>query len=587
VPSISFNIADYLNTSRKSAHEIIRDLNREEVQVAFSFHFDRDKAYRDVAPLIEKYLQIYACRINKKLVYKKDEKFFDFLLRPYFSYIICVAYTKYLYINERLRHVKRREDLYFPNVTCGAKRIFSRSEDFFNNIFLNPSFHEWLISIIGKEIGLKSVRGGANLCINTFQEHPKSFFQNMKESKVIKKPHRLYYLMKEFFHNKISEEYYPFKNIYGFGFFAESILSLILIIKTYFFKKIENPIIGCDIRRESVKGNVNLDPVFLKAIDKIIDRTFPKSFLENIAENMQRLRLLKKRNNSILFNSVSYCYDEKNLRYALLRERNCKIVYVQHGGGYATFMPYITCSGEYIADYFILWGSTHPPVQQCRFITLKSPLLSPLKDKHRFKTNSVIFVGHVINPLWDGILYPNPTNLRDYLLEKKVFFEVLSTEIFGKTFYKLHPATYYKDFNEKKFMSELFPNLKYIPATKSIDKKLVEAKILVMDHYSTTFYKAMVANTPVVIYFGLPSFKFLPEAQALFKKFKQVNIVFDQAEDAAKFINANWNNIETWWSSPDVQRVRKEFCEKYAQADRLCFFKWLWALINLKVENMA
>ena len=32
-------------------------------------------------------------------------------------------------------------------------------------------------------------------------------------------------------------------------------------------------------------------------------------------------------------------------------------------------------------------------------------------------------------------------------------------------------------------------------------------------------------------------------------------------------INKIWNNIDNWWSSNRLQKVRKEFCEKYGDRD--------------------
>lgn len=37
------------------------------------------------------------------------------------------------------------------------------------------------------------------------------------------------------------------------------------------------------------------------------------------------------------------------------------------------------------------------------------------------------------------------------------------------------------------------------------------------------------------------------------------NMYFESMEKAVKFINLNWNNIFYWWSSKNVQQVRKLF----------------------------
>ena len=55
--------------------------------------------------------------------------------------------------------------------------------------------------------------------------------------------------------------------------------------------------------------------------------------------------------------------------------------------------------------------------------------------------------------------------------------------------------------------------------------------------------------------------------QNYFDNLRNVGILFDSSEEAAKHINLTWNNISAWWEAKELQRARLDFCNKYALLD--------------------
>ena len=68
-----------------------------------------------------------------------------------------------------------------------------------------------------------------------------------------------------------------------------------------------------------------------------------------------------------------------------------------------------------------------------------------------------------------------------------------------------------------------------------------------------------------------------------YKKLSDVGILHNSPEEAAKKINELWDNIDIWWNEPDLQAIRREFCNKFiytsSNTDRVekwvVFFKQL------------
>ena len=46
-------------------------------------------------------------------------------------------------------------------------------------------------------------------------------------------------------------------------------------------------------------------------------------------------------------------------------------------------------------------------------------------------------------------------------------------------------------------------------------------------------------------------------------KLSKVNIIFDKPEEAAKFINKNYNKLDSWWSKVLKDKIYNDFKKKY------------------------
>ena len=568
--------SDILNIQKFSAFHIIDRLERDEdVIFCFKFSFNGDKAYSELEPLINFYISKYINVINILYPDIKNDSFLYLLFSPFFTYSLCVIYSQYLYCLYLRDH--RSSILQKPNIKLENDRFFKTSKNFFENIFLNENLHKWIASFFIDE---KNSNEKPEMLNNNYENilmPKKNFFQLFKERNVIKKPHRLYYLIIEIVREKLYKKL-KFRHIYGFGFFSELFFSFLIWVGQKKRNKVKGhnyifPTLNCDIS--------HMEPEFLKKVEEIIAHLFPKSFLENFTTNYNKA--LKKVDLSLKFDSVMrYIYSEV-FEEALNLSLGKVVCMAQHGSGYTTCNLYMANATEFIVNYFFCWGIVQPPNNfRCNFFFAPSPMLSKLKNRHKNTQDHLVFVGTYINPLWDGILYCNPSGYRNYILSKKKFFDSIDKKIYHKLLYKLCPNNGLKYFDEKKFISELFPDLSILPSDCLLEKKLKTCKIVIMDHLDgTTFYKAMVCNTPIIVYDAFNWLGFFEEAKKTFNELRKVGIIYGDVIDCVDFLNNNWDTIDQWWNSVEVQSVRMNFLNKYANTSKNYYWEWIKIIINL------
>ena len=70
-------------------------------------------------------------------------------------------------------------------------------------------------------------------------------------------------------------------------------------------------------------------------------------------------------------------------------------------------------------------------------------------------------------------------------------------------------------------------------------------------------------NYPTILIFDKKYCNFRRSSQEDFLKLEKCNILFYSPIEASDFVNKNYDNLNKWWSSLEVQNQRKSFCEKY------------------------
>ena len=110
------------------------------------------------------------------------------------------------------------------------------------------------------------------------------------------------------------------------------------------------------------------------------------------------------------------------------------------------------------------------------------------------------------------------------------------------------------------------PDVTFEDSNRPFLDSLESCRLYVCDHLGTTFYQAMAANRPTMLFFDPELNPLLPDAQPAFDNLRAAGIVFDTPEAAAAAIALRYDDVETWWNAGPIQAARLAFCEKYAKA---------------------
>ena len=89
-------------------------------------------------------------------------------------------------------------------------------------------------------------------------------------------------------------------------------------------------------------------------------------------------------------------------------------------------------------------------------------------------------------------------------------------------------------------------------------------------------------------HFTTPTPHINSNAKSDYELLKEVGIFFDSANQLADMINKNWDNIEAWWQSEQVQAARTNFCKKYSKLEEMPIKKLTFLLkTNLDITNRS
>ena len=110
----------------------------------------------------------------------------------------------------------------------------------------------------------------------------------------------------------------------------------------------------------------------------------------------------------------------------------------------------------------------------------------------------------------------------------------------------------------------MFPEVLVDQGAKDIHLLFSEAKIIVCTYAGTTYNQTLAANAPTLIFWNRKYERLHSSVDTCLEELIRVGIFHETPESAAAHIARIWENIDAWWLSEEVQRVRERYCLRYA-----------------------
>ncbi len=356
-------------------------------------------------------------------------------------------------------------------------------------------------------------------------------------------------------------------------------LILRLGIRNFSYINFDTPGINCskvalsyDMRKRLSIDN-NSSDIFKSILLQLIPGAIPVSYVENygmydkLVNKKGKLDAVK-----IIGSATGWRLFEPFKFFAAKRLiKGAKIVEFQHGGIYGTALAHQEEKMAQEKDFFYTWGWS------CRenIKPLPSPHLSRLRDKYSPSKRSqyIVYVGNVVR----RYVFKFVTTLRSddiamYFESKKQFLNALPQKIKNRVLYRLYVDKEWREIEED-YIRNIVPEVKF--NTKGRLTELMQrAYLVVIDHPYTSFLEALAINVPCVLYWDHSVFLMRPEAEKYFDLLRGVEILHKDPVSAAEKVKRIFDNPLKWWLSPEVQKARNEFCERYAYTRRDWYRLW-------------
>lgn len=301
----------------------------------------------------------------------------------------------------------------------------------------------------------------------------------------------------------------------------------------------------------------------MQIIAKILPYLIPTIYLEGF-NNLHTLacKVDKGRSPKYILTANAFDTDELfKLRTALFAEKGVKYFVLQHGNNYGTDEYSLPIVEETTSDYFLTWGWDKPeatkyiPVAMHKYSFTKFP--TPLR-----KGNILIVTTHLPYPHqpWDvSHEYSKMIN------NQKILIETLNPNIRSHCCVRLHSASQFFEFGEKKTMIELTSEDQVEESTQvAFPNRLLTSRLVVFTSDSTGMLECLRFNFPCIAL--IPNTEYLTvEAASHYERLARAQIIFTDPIEMAVHVNSNWDSIGQWWDSHAVQEARLDFIGNYAR----------------------
>ena len=303
---------------------------------------------------------------------------------------------------------------------------------------------------------------------------------------------------------------------------------------------------------------------------KLVFKYLPKEFLSSFhAENLDE----------VFVGCHLYNFD-LSLRAALTVEQGYNWVNYQHGGVYGQALSFPFGKVEYsVPDYFATWGWNYDHLYPGKKVALPSPYLSRLKNSvKRNPSRDILFLPTLHPPF--GYRFHSclgGDSVVDYLQDRKTFLDGLNPTALKSILYKPYPKTY--GINESQYVARISKDR--FSGSTPLNELLRSCRALVTDYLGTSFVEGLTLNIPTIGFWTRQTFAMTSEADSDFTELERVGIFHRTPESAAKFLNLQFENLENWFGSQEVQSAKNKFLSQHGRTSPTWEKDWRQFLLNL------
>ncbi len=527
---------------------------------AFETRAEIDAAMADCLTLFKYYIGKLVPIMNERHSVQYSVSFWWIILGPWLSSIILATWRRWVHLEKTIKRLGLGPIKVQVMANSESHTInYGNTVEFMNHMRRSKHFDFWLFSLcfeamIPENWIVEYVVGDANQDILAHETINKS---------------RLSKLLRNLMGRM------PFSHTPGVGRLGSLLFSLYVCLLPRKNNIKNNHLIGIEKEYPNV-----FSPTFMNVLDTVIKNTAIASLNMGFVDHNREAQKFRYHPGRLFVTSPSIHNEQSNYILGHAIQAGERIVRLQHGGAsYGTlYPPYLAEITEYMAAArFLTWGWLKQGSCKGNFVPVCSPMLSRIQNRHKQKTNAVIFVGTTqqLNPdryLRDINYIPRVRR------DKVLFIKTLETQIQNAVLYRPYMRAPL-DLDEIGYLEKRLPELTFLYG--SLQTPLLKCRLLVLDNPGTTLHIALAANVPTICYWPAEQWHIAPEASPQFAALENAGILFTDAIAAAEKVNEIAVDVQAWWQGSEVQAARNYWAKSHAKTSGVWWLFWAKMLKSL------
>ena len=292
----------------------------------------------------------------------------------------------------------------------------------------------------------------------------------------------------------------------------------------------------------------------------------PVVFLEGFAGYRRAVMDLPVARPKVVY-SANALYNNMIFKFLVAewRQKGTKLLYHQHGGGYGIDRIHAYEDFEIrVSDRYYTWGWR-------REESHVEPLGTPLPyAPRRIRKWLLLCCNEYPRVVYRLQYYPLPGRVNVLYQQTCEFLAALPDR--NNVLVRPYPHDY--GWGGPEMMQEAAPEAAFDDCQVSPFVRFAESRLVVFNHLGTGWLETLALNIPTVCFFDPDAYAFRESAQPYVDALEQVGILHRSGIEAASFVAWLGGSPERWWNEPNVQEIRKNFVDNFANFS--CDWKNQW-----------
>jgi putative transferase (TIGR04331 family) len=319
-------------------------------------------------------------------------------------------------------------------------------------------------------------------------------------------------------------------------------------------------------RRSSLAIGGIGDNEFENFFRALLPELIPVCYLEGYASLVQQVDTLPwPASPKFIFTANNFDTDELFKAWVASKAEKKIPYFVGQHGNYGV-SPYMMADDDSVEcrtpDYFITWGYKKENPKNIPAFNLK---IARKKSEGYDAAGGILLIEVCqTHPMthWDSYF-----EFGIYQKEQFEFASALPPLIKQALTVRLHGGHRNYRWSDELRWRDYDPTIQIETGAKAINDLIKKSRLVVHSYDSTGILETLALNVPTMCFWPGGLNHLLPSAIPYYDLLRSVGILADSSMRAAENVALHWGDVDKWWKSNEVQRVRKVFCDEYSRTD--------------------